>query len=97
MELFGPTVVHSVSSTNVSKVLHQFLREQKHKGIPPYTAQEIVHFRTMLELIPTFRELLADVGQELRDLTHQILNQEDQELFFVREPIVSSDSMKSDS
>ncbi|MFH1011349.1 MAG: flagellar assembly protein A, partial [bacterium] len=97
IELFGPTIVQTVSATNVAKVLHQFLREQKKKGIPPYSAQEIVHFRTMLELIPTFRDLLADVGQELCDLTHQILTQEDQELLFIREPIVSSNPMKSDS
>ena len=86
VELFGPKVVQAVDSTNIRKTLHQFLREQKGKGIPHYSPQEIVNFRRMLELVPAFREILTDLGQELREITEQIANEPDKEILLVREP-----------
>ncbi len=87
--LFGPKIVQAVDSTNIHQTLHQFLREQKGKGVPAYSPQEIVSFRRMLELIPAFRDILKDLGQELREITEQIANEPDKEIRFVREPIDS--------
>ncbi|MBU1937821.1 hypothetical protein KKG05_10525, partial [bacterium] len=61
----------------------------KGKGVPAYSPQEIVSFRRMLELIPAFRDILKDLGQELREITEQIANEPDKEIRFVREPVDS--------
>jgi hypothetical protein len=97
IQLFGPKAIQSVSSTNASQILHQFLRERKEKGLPAYSPREIINLRSALELVPEFRRLLTDLGQELRDLTEQIAAQQDQELVLVRESIPSFDSSKSNS
>jgi len=96
VQLFGPKVIQTVNSTNMRQVLHQFLREQKGKGVAPYSPQDIANLRSILELVPAFRDLLADAGQELRELTDQIAVHEDQEILLVREPIASLTDSKSD-
>jgi hypothetical protein len=95
VELFSPKVIQAVDSTNIRKTLHQFLREQKGKGIPHYSPQEIISFRRMLELVPAFREILTDLGQELREITEQIANEPDKEILFVREPVGSQTDSES--
>ena len=92
--LFGSKVIQDVDSTNIRKTLHQFLREQKGKGVPVYSPQEIVSFRRMLELVPAFRDILKDLGQELRDVTEQIANEPDKEILLVREPVGSKGDLE---
>jgi uncharacterized protein (DUF342 family) len=95
-QLFGQEAIRAVNNTSIQKILHQFLREQKRRGMPPYSPHEIENLRSILELVPAFRDLLADTGQELQQVTNQIAQQGDQELVLVREPVVSSSESKSD-
>jgi hypothetical protein len=96
VQLFGPEVIQTVNSTNMRQVLHQFLRKQKGRGVAPYSPQEIANLRSILELVPAFRDLLADAGQELRELTNQMTVQKDEQLLLVREPSASMANSKSD-
>lgn len=89
VQLFGSDIIQSVDSTNIRQVLHKFLRDQKGKGVPTFSHNEIVNLRRMLELVPDFRNVLTDLGQELREVTEQIQSHPDEEILLVREPIGS--------
>lgn len=71
-QVFGPEVALQVEAGSVQLYLLQWLRKQKSSFGASYSQTEVQEFRTLLESVPHIRSQLAALGNELREVTRKL-------------------------